>query len=205
MNVLKRLSLGLAVLAIGAVGRSARAAPVRIVLLSAPVVHTVADAPLPPFRVRVERATGEPLAGVQLEYFIDDICALPAFPCPDPSEYGGFDDGASQSVLVTTGSDGTATTPVFRAGHPLAEHLPLEFHVIAYAPPQTTPGGFTISEDDAWSPIGGFYNAATTVRIEGDLLAVPALDAAHSVVLGLLLASLAAAKLRASANADRAQ
>ncbi|HET9767920.1 MAG TPA: hypothetical protein VFS60_13775 [Thermoanaerobaculia bacterium] len=167
--------------------------------MSAPLVDVAPGTVLPPFRVRVERATGEPLAGVQLRYGFELCDPGLGNPCPELSEYGGFNDGASVFLFVTTGSDGTVAAPGFRAGNPLPGHLPFEFVAFPHAFNQTTPSGFIISLDDELHPIGGYLNAATTVRIDG-APAVPALDRAGLLVLVLLLAALAAWKLRALAG-----
>ena len=199
LDTLKRYSLALAVSAMTALATPAHAEPVRIVLLSAPLVDVAPGAVLPPFRVRVERATGEPLAGVQLRYGFDLCDPGLGNPCPELFEYGGFNDGASLFLFVTTGSDGTVTVPGFRAGNPLPGNLPFELVVWPHAFRQTTPSGFVISPDDEHDPIGGLLNAATTVRIDG-VAAVPALDRAGLLVLVLLLAGLAGWRLRPSTS-----
>jgi hypothetical protein len=201
MRTLRRATLALVLAMIeAALATAARAEPVRIVLLSAPTRNAAPGEMLDaPFRVRVERASGEPLAGVVLSYAVD-LCITVATPppgweCPNAAEYGGFDDGASLQVLVTTGSDGTVTAPPFRAGNPTAAHLPFGFKVLPYASTQTTPGGFTITLNDAVSPIGGYWAAATTVNIEG-VQPIPALDGARLLLLVLLLAVAGAWRLR---------
>jgi hypothetical protein len=184
----------------------ADAEPVRVVLLSAPMLHALPGQTLPPFRLRVERANGEAVPGIRFSYVVDG-CVEAADPplgssCPQPFEYGGFDDGTIDYVELTTGSDGTVTTPSLRAGHPLPQHLPFEFHMFHYVPWQTTPSGFTITPLDAVQPIGGLLNGSAAIRIAGEPAAVPALDRLEMMVLALLLAAAGAWKLR-SVRAQR--
>jgi len=201
MRTPRRATLALALATAGAaLATSARAEPVRIVLLSAANRSAARGEPLDgPLRARVERANGEPLAGVVVQFYVNLCIPIgtppPGWSCPEASEYGGFDDGANLEATATTGADGIVTAPPFRAGNPTPQHFPLEFELLPYAPAQTTPAGFTITLDDAVRPIGGYLAAATTVLI-GGVAAIPALDGAHLVILGLLLAAAAAWKLR---------
>ena len=177
----------------------AAAEPVRIVLLSPATQTATAGEPLPfEIRIRVERANGEPVPGVQVYLYVYR-CSEPAGPgtgeCPGYEEYGGWTSGDPVQALVTTGGDGTASAPPYRVGDPLPEHQPFVFTVVAYASAQTTAGGFTITLGDATQPIGGYFAGATTVQL-GSIDAIPAVGSLGIVLLTVGLAAAAFRRLR---------
>jgi len=185
---------------------AARAESVRLVRLSAPTLEAVAGTTLPgTFSVRVERATGEPIPGVRLAFSVNGwSCWIPGPPdqvCPEDHWYGGFETGEEPlpgGIWAVSGPDGIATvTTAFRAGHPPAKHTPFVFDIYPYASRQTTPGGFTITLEEALRPIGGYLVAATSVVIlAGPTSPVPGLDVTALGVLALLLGSAGAWRLR---------
>ncbi len=176
----------------------AAAEPVRLVLLSPPAqVAASGDLLSSPLLVRVERASGEPISGVQLSFTANAIVCqdppLPGVPCPTSEWYGDFEGAppaTPNTIVVTSDADGVATTPLFRVGTPPSEWLPFGFEMFPYASAQTTANGFTITLDDAVHPIGGLLAAATDVVIMGGgAAAIPVLDRGGVVVLALLLAA----------------
>lgn len=174
---------------------SAVAEPVRVVLLT-PATQTAAPGQLlaVPFSIRVERANGEPLPGVQINYAVNQFGCLSSSlpPCPPgDGEYGGFDTSAPPPlhVTVTTGADGTVTAPPFRAGMPVPGRLPFEFTVLPFAFAQTTPNGFEITLSESLRPIGGLGAANTTVVIAAPQTEeIPAIGPAGLLMLALVLA-----------------
>ena len=160
---------------------AAFAEQVRIVRLS-PATQTALPGQLAPtpFRLRVERLNGEPIPGVRLYYGILIACD-PGADCPDDTELGGFEPPGGPGVNLTTGSDGTATTPPYRAGRPLSLPYALQFGPIL-PPQQTTPGGIIV---DDW-PLSGDYH--TTVIVQG-LVSVPTLGTVGMATLVGLLAA----------------
>ncbi len=166
---------------------AAIAEPVRVVRLS-PATQSVLPGQLVPerFRLRVERSSGEPVPGAQVWYSeLRAYCTGPDDPTCDQTHFGGFEPryfpGDPLSALVTTGSDGTATTVPYRVGRPASLPFQLEFE--AAVPSQTTPGGIVI---DGGIPDGDHHSIVT---IEG-LVSVPTLG---SVGMATLVALLAAA------------
>lgn len=178
--------LGLVVSAgVLAFAHAAAAEQVRVVLLSPPEQMVLPGDVVPmPFRFRVERATGEPVPAAQVWYIADFILCSNAG-CPDRDERGAFEPGlpnGPNDVLVTTGDDGTATTPAFYAGRPhVGRQSPFPVYFLALITPQTTPEGIVIDgiEGDP---------ARSTVWIQGPG-AIPTLGAATSATLIALLAA----------------
>ncbi len=182
------------------------AEPVHLVLLSPPTQTAAPGGILPStFSVRVERATGEPVPGVRLG-FGDNVssCWIPGPPdqiCPEDHWYGEFEvDGVPtpSGAYAISGPDGIATAPAaYRLGHPLGRYLPFVYEVFPYASTQTTPGGFTITLEEALNPIGGLLAGATSVVVWGEATApVPALGTTALVALALLLAGASVWRLR---------
>ncbi len=198
-----RASVILTLIIHGLVGASLFAEPVRMVLLSPPTQTTAPGAQLPsPLVVRVERANGDPVPGVQIWYGVNTCVSIPfAIPlCPTFEEYGGFETGELPrplGVLITTGADGIATAPPYRVGIPSAQHPNLQFGIFPYASTQTTPGGFTITLNDAVNPIGGLSAAMTNVNISfGAAPSAPVLSPVGIAVLSFLILAAAWWKMR---------
>ena len=203
-----RLPVSVCIAFIAAIGLTlpAWAASVRIVLLSPPIQTSTAGAILPSaFSVRVERATGEPIPGVRLG-FADNVsgCWLTGPPdqiCPEDHWYGNFEVGGvptPSGAYAISGPDGIATAPTaYRLGHPPRMYPPFVYDVYPFASTQTTPGGFTITLEEALSPIGGFLAAATSVVVkDGAASPVPALGTTALGVLALFLAGASVWRLR---------
>jgi exosortase sorting signal-containing protein len=163
---------------------AANAEQVRVIRLSPATQSVLPGEVVPvPFRLRVERASGEPVAGAQFGYRITLYCQGPGDdPTCDQTPFGGFepsDPGDPLLALLTTGSDGTATTPPYRVGRPASLPLELEFEPIFLT--HTTPGGIVID-----GMLDGDHNSIVT--IEG-LLAIPTLGSAGMATLVGLLAA----------------
>ncbi len=168
------------------VGTAAVAEPVRVVLLSPPDQTAPPGQLVPmPFRFRVERTNGEPVPGVLVWYGTSLDCPSDPY-CVTEEEIGAFEPGYPDGplfVMVTTGSDGTATTPRYRVGIPQPEpvDLPVGFFFSAIVESQTTPGGIVI--DNVVDDVGLAF------VLIGGLAALPALGDAGFVTLVTLLAA----------------
>lgn len=162
------------------VGSAAAAEVVRVVWLS-PRLQSARPAGLVPvpFKLRVERLDGEPIAGVQVRMLVQISCPAEP-PCPDGrGEFEPSEPGSPFSGIVTTGSDGTATFPPYRVGipQPLPALVGFEPRVVS----SSTPGGIIIT-----GVLG--ENEASGVMVEG-VQAVPTLGGVASVTLAALIAA----------------
>ena len=125
----------------------------------------------PSFVVKVTDASGNPLPGLNVQFFINSSLCAPLAPCNSPPAgglYGHFVDAASH---IPTNADGIATSPAFVAG--------------------SAAGGYQVAAwvDGALEDSTNAIIGTTPISVFFDVVqADPSLDAAPAASNGMLAA-----------------